>query len=150
VAKYDILEHRARNSEQLRNLLLNLGAMMVYFEQLSFLVLRLQGLLYRLELANISRQAEHRPLFRQNRTAIEGLELQPRVSDDFRIARHSRLYDEITALVAVGRQRASRDVFEHLYDGLSKPKITVFPEPFFPQISVSGVSNSIFYNAAGL
>jgi hypothetical protein len=144
VAEDDVLQHCLGDAQQLRNLLLNLCAVVVYFKHLAVLVLRLQGLLDRFELPSLRGDCKERPSLGQHGPSVESSELEPGIAHQLALGHHFRVHDEVLPLVAGGRKRTSRNVLQHFNDGLIGKLFTVFPEPFLPQISVSGVSNYIF------
>lgn len=117
---------------------------MVNFNHLSFFILCLQNLLDRLELRPLLIEGKQDSSNGEHRSFIEGFEFESSLSHDFTLSHHPGLHNKVLALLTRRRQGTCCDVLQNFNDGLSGKGSTVFPEPFLPQMRVSGFWNSIF------
>ena len=133
-----------RTSQKHRNLLLNLGALMVDLNHLFMIISSFQNLFKRLEFAAFVGYCQEVTADGHHWSFIEGSEFKSCLGLNFGLTHNAGVHEEIFAFVAGGRKGTSGYVFEEFDYGLDRWRGTVFPEPFLPQIKVRGFWNYIF------
>ena len=107
-------------SQKHRNLLLNLGALMVDLNHLIFFIFSFQDLLKRLEFTAFVGYCQQIAADGHHWSFIECSEFQSCLGLNFGLAHDAGVHEEIFAFVAGGWKGTGGDVFEELYDGLDR------------------------------